>query len=319
MMFVGQVETAGERVEVRCADGRIIGLVTRAVGTPLTAPCGKASVMVHIEPSTAPFELRGLRTITRSAFSDTTHTVLHNACSSGFDLRVEASDQLVITARYRPALSLHGANLLLRSRFALLVGQTLVHYPALWRAGWRGRVPLHVAVLTHAGTAPMLAGPAGVGKSTVVAAALTEGAVVTADNVCAADEHECFGLAEPLRLDASRRATTSHGRTEKGWRRRAGSLTPDRIVILERGPRGRVEPARPAQATLALVGGTYAAGELRRYWQFAATLALATGIGPPHPPVGQLARAYAERLPGLRIQVGEGARVRLDDLCGTPA
>lgn len=318
-MFAGQVETAGEQVEVRCVSGWITGLITRAVGTPLATPRGQATVAVDIEPRTTPFDLRGLRTITRSAFSDGRRTVLHNACGSGFDLRIETSDQLVIAARYRPGPTLHGANLLLRSRFALLVGQTLVHYPALWRAGWRGRVPLHVAVLAHAGAAPMLAGPAGVGKSTVVAAALNDGAVVTADNVCVADERECFGLAEPLRLDAARRASTSHGRAETTLRGRVGRLSPDRIVLLERGSRGQIEPARPAEAATALVGGTYAAGELRRYWQFAATLALATGVGPAHPPIGEVARTYADRLPGLRIQVGDGERVRLDELSRIPA
>ena len=51
-----------------------------------------------------------------------------------------------------------------------------------------------------------------------------------------------------------------------------------------------IRPLSPDEAARALVAGTYMAGELRRFWPFAATLALATGIGPVHPDVnGKLA------------------------------
>jgi hypothetical protein len=43
------------------------------------------------------------------------------------------------------------------------------------------------------------------------------------------------------------------------------------------------------------------AGELRRYWAFAGTLALGTGLGPPHPPVAEVAAALAHRLPAVEI------------------
>jgi hypothetical protein len=46
-----------------------------------------------------------------------------------------------------------------------------------------------------------------------------------------------------------------------------------------------------------LITGTYIAGELRRFWPFAATLAAATGLGPPHPPVREIAEAITRRLP----------------------
>ncbi len=208
LMFEGRVETAGELVDVRCANGRIGDLLSRAVGHSIARPDAdprEPTITVDVQAGTAPFDLRGLRTITRGAAGDGIRSVLHNACGSGFDLQIETSPRLTFTARYRPTKSLLGANMLLRSRFALLAGQTLLHYPALWRAGWRDRVPLHVAVLASADATPMLAGPGGVGKSTVVAAALGDGASVTADNVCAADGADCFGLAEPLRI-VTRRA-----------------------------------------------------------------------------------------------------------------
>ena len=321
-MFEGRIETAGEVVDVHCAEGRIGDLLSRAVGQSiarLDADRREPTITIDVQAGTAPFDLRGLRTITRGAASNGTRSVLHNACGSGFDLQVETSPQLTFTARYRPTKSLLSANMLLRSRFALLAGQTLVHYPALWRAGWRDRVPLHVAVLRSADATPMLAGPGGVGKSTVVAAALGDGASVTADNVCAADGADCFGLAEPLRIVTSGRAVTSQGRSENPIPRRVGSLAPDRIVLLERGPDSRFETACPRDVARAIVAGTYSAGELRRYWQFAATLALATDIGPAHPPIREVAAVYADRLPGVRVQVGDGDRLSLTSLCGATA
>ena len=74
-------------------------------------------------------------------------------------------------------------------------------------------------------------------------------------------------------------------------------------------------PADPADAARALVAGTYAAGELRRYWAYAATLALATGRGPAHPPIDAIARALAERVPCVRVRVGEGDQISADRLC----
>jgi hypothetical protein len=56
------------------------------------------------------------------------------------------------------------------------------------------------------------------------------------------------------------------------------------------------------------------AGELRRYWAFAATLALGTGVGPAHPPIGAVARSMAERAPGWEIVLGTRPTVGLREL-----
>jgi len=300
-------------------------LLERAVGTgPDPGPAastGEPTVRIVIEAATGPFDRAGLRPVTRGTYSDGRRTVLADAGGSGFDLQITADDQLGVVARYRPSPAVRAANRALRRRFGLLAGQVLVHYPVLWRAGWRGRVPLHASVLSAGGVTPLIAGPGGVGKSTVLVRALAAGATATADNICCADESSCHGLAEPIRTDAAgaQGARTSHGRVELPLTHRVARLVPDRVVVLERGPRTEIEPAVPELAVRALSAGTYAAGELRRYWAFAATLALATGRGPAHPPISEVASSYAARLPCLRVRVGDGAAVSIADMCAEVA
>jgi hypothetical protein len=89
--------------------------------------------------------------------------------------------------------------------------------------------------------------------------------------------------------------------------------------VLERGPRTEFEVIEPDEAARTVVAGTYAAGELRRYWAFAATLALATGRGDAHPRIGETARAIAARLPCVRVRVGDHASVSATDLSGVLA
>ena len=319
----GQLVTAGECVAVHSDRSRGLGLVERAAGVPLAATGAiEPSVVLELQHGRTPFELTGLRPITRGAWSDGTRTVLDNACGSGYDLQVSIADeQLQVQARYRPMRTTLAANVLLSERFGLLAGQTLVHYPAIWRAGWRGRAPLHAAVFTAAGRVPMLAGPGGVGKSTVIGRATGGGASTTADNLCVGDGSECFGLSEPLRLapeasDPRLSTASSQGRSSTAMKNRVESLLPDRLVVLERGVLTELAPVDPQLASEVLVAGTYAAGELRRYWQFCATLALATGIGPAHPPVSSVAREFASRLPCIRVRVGDGEQLNLHDVYG---
>ncbi|MER7005366.1 hypothetical protein ABT297_20280 [Dactylosporangium sp. NPDC000555] len=323
--------TAGEVLDVETELPWAARLVARALGAagPTAPPretTGPPTIRLRIEAGSTALPLLGLRQVTRGAWTDRVTTVLVNACGSGFDLLVTAGEPLEILARYRPGGSLRAVNLLLGARFGLLAGQILVHYPVLWRAGRRGRVPLHACVLRGGpggpgGPAtPLLAGPGGVGKSTLLRRALDAGAVATADNLCCADETRCFGVAEPLRLDGPAprgpRAGTSHGRFELPVAAREPVLEPDRLVVLERGPRTEVGRLAPDEAARALVAGTYAAGELRRFWAFAATLALATGLGPAHPPIEAIAAGYARRLPCLRVRVGDGDSVSAASLCG---
>ena len=52
-------------------------------------------------------------------------------------------------------------------RFRALRGQVLLHYPVLWWACLQGRAPLHVSVVEVEGTVVVLAGPGGLGKTTL--------------------------------------------------------------------------------------------------------------------------------------------------------
>jgi hypothetical protein len=321
----GFLATGGEVLAVTGATGPAVRLIEEATGARLagTAPAAP-TVLLDVQSDSAPFDRTGCTPLTRGAYARDGQVLLLDACSSGFDLLVATrgtGDVLTVLARYRPGPRTRAANLALPGRFRLLAGQTLVHYPVLWRSGWRGRVPLHACVLAGAGGVPLLAGPGGVGKSTVLRRAVAAGAVATADNLCSADSRRCFGVAEPLRLDAPgpRGGRTSHGRRSETFGTRAPALTPDRVVVLERGPGTEIAEIGPDDAARALVAGTYAAGELRRYWAFAATLALGTGLGPAHPPVAEVAAAYAVRLPCLRVRIADGDAVDLDRLRAVPA
>jgi hypothetical protein len=53
------------------------------------------------------------------------------------------------------------------------------------------------------------------------------------------------------------------------------------------------------------------AGELRRYWAFAATLSAGTGLGPAHPPVADIASSFAASLPCFALSLGKKPGARL--------
>jgi hypothetical protein len=322
--------TAGERVGVDCAVPRLLHLLATGTGGELAEAATATDPAVHLEvqASSRPFGRDGSTLIGRGVRATPHSALIADACSSGFDLRVEPRGSMVqVTARYRPSPATRAANMLLASRFRLLATQTLVHYPALWWASLRGRVPLHVAVTSGPGGVTMIAGPGGVGKTTLLAAGLPRGEIATADNVCACDGHTAYGLAEPLRVpDTPGRAgrpggphgpAAPHGRTEVPLTGRVPALNPDRLVVLRRATAGEEPGIRPlpaAEAARELVAGTYMAGELRRFWPFAATLALATGLGPAHPDVCGVATALAARLPCLEIRVAGGSAAPIGEL-----
>jgi len=77
--------------------------------------------------------------------------------------------------------------------------------------------------------------------------------------------------------------------------------------------RAAVRPIDAEEAARALEGGTYAAGELRRYWPFAASLALGTGLGPVHPPVPEGALEAASLLPCSELLLPTWTGLRLAD------
>jgi hypothetical protein len=320
-----RLHTAGERVELSCAVPRIARVLAEGAAGQL-GPGGDLppppDVRVSVESSSAAFDGTGWRVLTRGAWHRPGQVIMRDACSSGFDLLVTVGDPtLDIVARWRPPAAGRAAAALLRARGRLLTRAVLLQYPALWRSQQRGRAPLHASVCgfgERGGQTVLLAGPGGVGKSTLVHAELARGAVATCDNLCVSDGRFAWGVVEPLRVPAAysgqRGRRVSHGRREVPWPARADRLAPDQLIVLVRGETGApaVASCDPAEAARYLAAGTYMAGELRRYWAFAATLALGTGAGASHPAVAETAAALSARLPCVKVVLGS-ARLPLTE------
>ncbi len=328
--------TAGERVVIDCALPRLSSLIeSAAAGELRDATTAAQTIHLEIQADRRPFGHSGWTLVTRGAWAAPPRVLVADACSSGFDLLVDPrGPTLHVTARYRPTPRTRAANMALASRFRLLAAQTLLHYPALWWASLRGRVPLHVSVMSGSDGVTMLAGPGGVGKSTLLSAGLPHGEVATADNLCACDTRTAYGLVEPLRVEGGRpggsggsgphgaagAAGAPHGRKEYPLPGRVPSLEPDRLVVLRRADadeqRTTVRPISPGAAARELVAGTYMAGELRRFWSLSGTLALGTGLGPAHPEVASVAAALATRLPCLEVRLTAGSPAPIGELLG---
>ncbi len=304
----GALVQVGERLLVDCPVTGVSKLLSEAcLGAWLPTAAGPADVEVVVQPDSTPFDVRGWEPLTRSAFRHDGSVVMRNACASGFDLLMRPEpDRLLVEARWQPPAPERLAALVLRSRFHLLARAALLHYPALWWAGCHGRVPLHAAALTAGSTVPLLAGPGGIGTSTLLLGAVNAGEHACSDNLVACDGRDAYGLVEPVRVAGSGRRM-AYGRSERPLPGRVDVLRPDTLVVLRRqnGARPKVRPLDPERAAESLTAGTYVAGELRRYWSFAATLALGTGRGPVHPPVAEVARTISRRLPAYELMLGD--------------
>jgi len=110
------------------------------------------------------------------------------------------------------------------------------------------------------------------------------------------------------------------GRRESGWTARLEHVVADRILVLHRGSETEADivPIRSGEAARVIAAGTYAAGELRRYWAFASTLALGTGLGPAHPPVVGCADALAHGIPCSEVLLPVTPGTHLTDLIAGP-
>jgi hypothetical protein len=321
-MRQGVLVTAGERLAVDCAVSWVGDLIEEAAdGGLTTGGAEEATVRIRVEATRDPFETSGWRPLARGVLGHDRSLVLRNLLSIGFDLRVDVEDGTPRFAfRWRPAGRERAMALALRSRFHLLARSALLRYPALWWAGTRGRAPLHASACTvgDLGVA-LLAGPGGVGKSTLVSKELAAGGSATCDNVCVADGASAWGVVEPLRVEGGGGRRMPHGRRETAMPGRVAVLAPDRLVVLERGSdaTASVRPCDQEIAARSLVTGTYMAQELRRYWAFAATLAAGTGIGPPHPPVAEVAAEFAGRVPATLVTLPSPPGPGLRELLAT--
>ncbi|NUS13761.1 MAG: hypothetical protein HOV92_27775 [Streptomyces sp.] len=315
----GVLIQAGQRLLVDCRWSPLSPLLTEAAADAWQAAGrSRADVCLEVQARHKPFDVRGWETLARGAFVRDGVVVLRNACGSGFDLLLAVDgDGLRVVARWWPPLRERAAAHLLRSRFHLLVRATLLQYPALWWAGYRGLVPVHASALTITpagkgdtgtrGSPLLLAGPGGTGRSTLLLGAVAGGGRACSDNLCVTDGRVVHGLIEPMRVQGGGGRRMAHGRTERPLPGRVDALCPDRLVVLRRSCSGRPETHAldAEQAARSLVAGTYAAGELRRYWPFAAVMALGTGLGPPHPPIAESASRVAARLPAHELVLGD--------------
>src|SRR3954451_7028971 len=318
-----RLTTAGQQVIVHDAAGSVHQALHAATGwTPTERPFenGDADLVLTVEPGRARPATEGFWPVTRGVWVDRNqNTLFESTGGSGYaQLWSVEDDVLHVRSWWAPSGMEAAAAAALRPRFRALQAQVLLHYPALWWATQRGLAPLHVSVVEVDGVVVLLAGPGGVGKSTLVARELDSGASATCDNLATCDGVTAYGLREPLRLSQDQGpdgghaparmsgARTTHGRRETTWCGRVAQLRPDVVVVLERGPDRlhRVRSVPPAEAARALVAGTMVAGELRRFWPLTAALAMSMGRGPAIPPVQAVADRLVDRLPCFRLTLG---------------
>ena len=310
---MGELATAGERLTIASELDWVARLVEEGAAGELRPRSEDApSIVIVVEADQRPFPTSGANVLSRDAWSGAGTVVVRNVCGSGFDLAFEEreDDLPMFTFRWRPPHRERLAARALRARFHLLARAVLMQYPAMWWAGTKGRVPLHAPAYTTGSISPLLVGPGGVGKSTLLGLELQGGGRAVSDNVSVGDGTTVWGLAEPARAEGGTGRRMYHGRGERAIRGRiSGGLEPDRVVVVRRANTdvATVRPCDPALAARSLVAGTYMAGELRRYWTFAATFALGTGRGPSYPNLGEVALAFTQRLPCFEVVLPRSA------------
>ena len=312
-MMQSRFATTGIPIDLRCeipSVREVLARCTIELAEPAPAP-----LSITIESERLPFETDGWEPVTRSSLHRDGNVVVHDVATSGFDLLLRA-DAAGGDLVFRRSASFRSRFLraALPARGRLLLRSALLQYPAMWWAGTRDRAPLHAPVLTVGDETVLLVGASGVGKSTLVHREASEGARVVSDNLAVSDGYRVWGVVEPSRIEGDSGPRTTNGRREVELPGRVSDLVPDRVVILRRGERASTKPSSPAAAARMLVASTYAAGELRRFWPFAATLAAATGIAPPHPPVQDVARRITERCECIELAVPEGGGLRLREM-----
>jgi hypothetical protein len=312
------LESGGERIRINSAISWVDELITEATpGDLFPADPSATGVIVNIDSRKSAFDTASWEPLTRGAWRFRDEVVVEDVCTTGFDLHLRCTpDDAEFTFRWRPQLRGRATAQLLRTRFTLLAREVLLQYPAIWRASIRGRAPLHASVCTVGEMRPMLAGPGGVGKSTLMAQELTGGSRAISDNLCVSDGITAWGVVEPMRVDRRVGRAMTHGRGEIPLPGRVNALAPSVLVVLRRGQddRAHVRSCGTAAAVRSLVTGTYMAGELRRYWGFAATLTAGTGLGPSHPDVEPIARLLASNLPSVEILLPRQRGARLAEL-----
>ncbi len=314
----GHLFTAGESLSLSSSLDWVSDLLAEGTGAELrSGEAPDASVFVRVEAERSPFETSGWDALARGVWQRGGSVVLKNVCTAGFDLHVSCRGGWPeFTYRWRPPARDRAAARVLRSRFHLLARAALLQYPVLWWAGTRGRVPLHASGCRSERSSALLTAQSGIGRSTLVLAETLVGGRGTGDNLSVGDGETLWGLVEPARVEGGSGRRMPHGRQETSLPNRISSLEPDSVVTIVRGSGDAPSLASCSAeaASRALVASTYMAGELRRYWGFAAALAAGTGLGPAHPPVADVAATFAENLPCYSLALGREPQACLGEL-----
>ena len=310
------IRTAGQTVAVDCAQNWVGEILAEGHGGPQNTDDRKAGLRVTIEAKSQPFDTSGWAPLARDARVDEGRVVVRDVCTSGFDMHVAVTPSGPdFTFRWRPPARSRALSYALRSRWHLLSRAALLQYPALWWSGVQGGVLLHAAVCSAGRATPLVAGAAGVGKTTALMTELQRGERAVSDNLCVVKDGRAWGLVEPVRIEGASGRRMPHGRREVPLPNRVESLGPDCVVILKQAKtHSSARNCPPTVAERTLVAGTYMAGELRRYWNYAATLALGTGLGTPHPPIAALAADLTRRLPCVEVALARTDETSLGDL-----
>ena len=312
-----QLATGGEDVAVTCELPWVAERIGEAADGRLDPrPVRPPTMRVLVEQSGHAFDTAGLSQMSRDAWAADGEIVLRDVVTSGFDMRLRWDDGVPEAAfRWRPPPRTSAAALVLRSRARLLMRAALMQFPVLWVAATRGRAPVHASACTAGRHGPaLLVGPSGVGKTTVVEEEVRSGGSAASDNLGVGDGETLWGIVEPVRSEQGRGKPAPHGRRETSLAHRVEYLRPRVLIVLRRGSEVRVQQCGEQDAARALVASTYAAGELRRYWPLHALLALGTGIGPAHPPVNEVAAAFASQLQCLTVELPHVRGVRIADI-----
>ena len=208
--------SAGQRATLTGGSPGLRRHLATALGDPVPAT-SSPNVLLDLEAGRAPFALASGKLVTRGVTADGAGgAVLHSAGGSGHSQHwtIGASggrETLTVRSRWQPAPAERAAAAALPVRRRALQAQVLVHYPTLWWAAVQGLAPLHVSILEVEGAVVVLAGPGGVGKSTLVSGERARGGVAMCDNLAATDGETTYGVAEPLRCTSP--SSTSRARS----------------------------------------------------------------------------------------------------------
>lgn len=176
-----------------------------------------------------------------------------------------------------------------RRRFTTLL-YYLVYYPAFWwHERYGGYHPIHAAGVELDGRVILLAGPSGVGKSTLaVALAAEEGGRLLGDTFVLHDGLHVLPVREPLLIDEAARQWLgrrsaileriefrySLGREGFSWvpERRSEGGRAALILFPSRAPEAFLRRLEPERAAARLTASNLIVNDLRRYWAFAGVL-----------------------------------------------